>query len=130
MIIIVMGLISLGFFSFNLATPIHIPTFNFNKLVRYYLNGISFGFTLSSCSTPALVSILLWIINKEQLITGIFFVLVYSIGYVIPAIFIGFTLNNLKNLIFPYLLTKWVSIINGSLLITLGTVYSLGSLKL
>nr|ARO91050.1 thiol:disulfide interchange protein [Flintiella sanguinaria] len=135
LIIITMGLTTLGFFSFSLK--LFKNKKNTNKNTTYlkdklskanpYLNGIIFGFTLSSCSTPTLVTTTLWIINTKKIIIGACFTFLYSIGYIIPILCLSLTLQNLHNQIKKYFQSEFISILNGSILITIGTTYFLSS---
>nr|YP_010338066.1 cytochrome c biogenesis protein transmembrane region [Erythrolobus coxiae]UNJ17651.1 cytochrome c biogenesis protein transmembrane region [Erythrolobus coxiae] len=124
LIIFIMGLITMEILQINFT-----PT-NYKKLLRNtkffvssYLNGLIFGLTLSTCSTPTLVGIILWISNTNSITKGILFICIYSIGYVIPIGILSFTLVKIKSKINQYIFSEWVPIINGAFLIIIGTTY-------
>nr|YP_010330258.1 cytochrome c biogenesis protein transmembrane region [Porphyridium aerugineum]UNJ17974.1 cytochrome c biogenesis protein transmembrane region [Porphyridium aerugineum] len=136
---IIAGLITilLGLNYLNIIPNVKLPNEEIKHYLKYikkfikftpYINGIIFGLTISSCSTPILVTISLWIIKSKNLIWGLFLMVIYSVGYSIPIILLSFTINNIENIIKKYISNESIYLVNGFILIALGTIYSLSIL--
>nr|YP_009296286.1 cytochrome c biogenesis protein transmembrane region [Sebdenia flabellata]AOM65221.1 cytochrome c biogenesis protein transmembrane region [Sebdenia flabellata] len=54
------------------------------KLLKDYTAGIILGLSSSPCSTPILITILLWLSHSENLILGIVYLNIYILGYILP----------------------------------------------
>nr|YP_010337875.1 cytochrome c biogenesis protein transmembrane region [Timspurckia oligopyrenoides]UNJ17460.1 cytochrome c biogenesis protein transmembrane region [Timspurckia oligopyrenoides] len=125
-IIIIMGLISLGVLRINLnrfnTNPVGLKEQRLK--LGPYINGVMCGLLLNSCSTSTLVTLILWIINTKKITTGIIFIAIYTVGYILPALFFSLTISQVSQRIKSGISSR-VNILNGSVLVALGTVYVL-----
>lgn len=126
-IIIYMGL--------NLLNIVPLTSTNFNGFannnnynVKMYLSGIGVGIAISSCSTPIFVTLLVWINSTQKFFTGLFFILIYSTGYIFPII-IGsiFSSAFLKLTHFSFWNNLWAPF-SGTILLSAGTFSLFSSL--
>ena len=97
-LIIVLGLFQLGIFKIGFMNqeyrlPFKINANKMNPLVAFVL-GFLFSFTWTPCVGPALSSILLLVSSSQ---TGILFVLVYALGFVIPFLLLGLFTTQVLN---------------------------------
>ncbi len=93
-LIILMGLIQLGFFDFSFFQKerrFHFKLENkkVNPLVAFLL-GFTFSFAWTPCIGPALSSVLLMASGAKTSLIGYLLVLVYTAGFVIPFLLLGF----------------------------------------
>ena len=122
-IILIIGLSLLNIIEVSIYTPSQIKMQNFmiNSLAKTYVVGLSIGFNISPCTTPILMTLIAWISTTQQILTGFFFLSIYSIGYITPIIIILISFNNIKNinLINPI----WYNIVplSGSVVVATGT---------
>ena len=97
-LIIVLGLFQLGIFKIGFMNqeyrlPFKINANKMNPLVAFVL-GFLFSFTWTPCVGPALSSILLLVSTSQ---TGILFVLVYALGFVLPFLLLGLFTTQVLN---------------------------------
>ncbi|WP_297522002.1 cytochrome c biogenesis protein CcdA [uncultured Clostridium sp.] len=101
--IFVMGLIQLGVIEFNfmkkerrLALDIGLSKMNFLKA---FILGFTFSFAWTPCVGPALASVLVLASGAQTALTGNLLVLVYSLGFVLPFLFVGIFTTSILNFI-------------------------------
>ena len=97
-LIIVLGLFQLGIFKIGFMNqeyrlPFKINANKMNPLVAFVL-GFLFSFTWTPCVGPALSSILLLVSTSQ---TGILFVLLYALGFVLPFLLLGLFTTQVLN---------------------------------
>jgi cytochrome c-type biogenesis protein len=88
---IVIGLSLLNLLDFKFKYPTSLRTtratnFMSNPLIEPYFLGVSTGLAVSPCSTPILMTLIIWITTTQNFILGVSFVFIYSIGYITPVI--------------------------------------------
>nr|YP_009313409.1 Thiol:disulfi de interchange protein [Galaxaura rugosa]SCW21663.1 Thiol:disulfi de interchange protein [Galaxaura rugosa] len=80
---------------FNLLNIISLPnTFNYklntqfinSQLIQSYITGVSIGIGISPCSTPILITLIIWITTTQKLIIGFSLLVIYILGYILPII--------------------------------------------
>nr|YP_009297257.1 cytochrome c biogenesis protein transmembrane region [Porphyridium sordidum]AOM66600.1 cytochrome c biogenesis protein transmembrane region [Porphyridium sordidum] len=101
----------------------YISMINKKSLFSSYFIGLSLGLTGSSCSTPSIVTLSLWLQNSQDNYLGIFFICLYSLGYVFPIVFSNIILEKINTNMKRFFFNKWSNIISANMLITLGTYY-------
>lgn len=78
------------------------------KLISYF-TGLSLGLTVSSCTTPILFTVLVWLSNQKGTIQQILYGLSYSLGYTCPWLI---TIAISKQFIQIFSNVSWVSSIS------------------
>lgn len=98
--------------------------FNSIFINQDYLLGFSVGINTSACSTPILLSITLWITSTQNLTQGIYYIMLYAIGYSIPILIAITSLYKINKIILTT--TKWddINYLMGCILLSIGS-YSL-----
>lgn len=122
-LMLILGLSLLNIVEIKLYVPSNISN-NKNKINHWfssYLIGISIGFNVSPCTTPILMTLITWISSTQQILTGIIFLLFYSIGYLAPIIISLISFNQIKQMNFINPLWNNVIPISGSMIIAGGT---------
>ncbi|MGL5069623.1 MAG: cytochrome c biogenesis CcdA family protein [Sarcina sp.] len=101
--IFVMGLIQLGVIEFNfmkkerrLVLNLGLNKMNFFKA---FALGFTFSFAWTPCVGPALVSVLVMASGAKTALTGNLLVLVYTLGFVLPFLFVGMFTTSVLNFI-------------------------------
>jgi cytochrome c-type biogenesis protein len=74
-------LIELNFFVFQKFNPQRIHVFS---VIRTYCFGLSIGLNISACTTPILMTLVAWISVTKQITVGMFFLGIYTLGYILP----------------------------------------------
>uniref|UniRef100_UPI003003749F thiol:disulfide interchange protein n=1 Tax=Anunuuluaehu liula TaxID=3049639 RepID=UPI003003749F len=100
-IIIIIGLNFLKIFNLNFFTinilQFHPFNFNIDSNFSNFIIGLMFGLSSCSCSTPILATLLFWLSNTHNILSGIIYILCYMLGYIIPLfILIEITINYTK----------------------------------
>nr|WCH55238.1 thiol:disulfide interchange protein [Hypnea brasiliensis] len=115
---------------FNLLQLLQIDFSFLNQLLKikkdynYYLTTWMTGFTIginsSTCSTPILTTIIIWLNYSSDILRGSLYILSYLTGYTLPVFFFIKFMSQYKNtMIIDYTWNYFLPII-GSILITLG----------
>jgi cytochrome c-type biogenesis protein len=126
-IIIVLGLIQIGFLNFNFLNrnfKININQ-NLKKMnpIVAFIMGFTFSFAWTPCVGPALSSVLILASSAKSAIAGNVLVLVYTIGFIIPFIFLGlFTTQALQFIDKKKHIVKYTIKIGGVILIIMGVM--------
>lgn len=122
-LIIVMGLIQIGFLEFkilNQERKIHLKIDRMNPLAAF-LMGFTFSFAWTPCVGPALSSVLILASGAKSSLLGNALVLIYTLGFVIPFLLLGiFTTQALNFLKGHQKLLKYTVKAGGLLLILIG----------
>ena len=99
--IILMGLVQLGIVKFTfLEKEYKIQTKNNLKKMTpllAFVFGFTFSFAWTPCIGPALASVLMLASSSESIMHGNLLVLVYTIGFTIPFLLVGFFTTELLN---------------------------------
>lgn len=105
-LIIVMGFVQLGLFRFSFFQREWRLPAKFNKgninLFGAFIMGFTFSFAWTPCVGPALSSVLILAGNAETSILGMLYIVVYTIGFILPFICIAFFTTSLLNLMKKY----------------------------
>ena len=134
------GGIFLIFFGLTLFTPIkifsilHIKTNNFRIPKWININsgwgafslGVIFASGWSACISPVLGGVLILAADSSTTLYGMFLLTIFSIGLVLPLIFISIFFDFTQNIRFITLITKWASVFSGVLFLFLGFVFLFG----
>ncbi|MBS5787772.1 MAG: redoxin domain-containing protein [Clostridioides difficile] len=124
-IIIILGLIQIGFLNFNFLNrnfKININQ-NLNKMnpIVAFVMGFTFSFAWTPCVGPALSSVLILASSAKSAIAGNVLVLVYTIGFIIPFILLGiFTTQALQFIDRKKHIVKYTIKVGGVILIAMG----------
>nr|WCH56232.1 thiol:disulfide interchange protein [Hypnea sp.] len=91
-----------------------------NNFITYWILGFTIGVSSSTCSTPILTTIIIWLNHSKNLLWGTLYTLFYLMGYTLPLFFITYTIKNyakinIMNNIWNYLIPT-----SGSILIAIG----------
>jgi cytochrome c-type biogenesis protein len=95
---ILVGLNLLNLFHFKLPMlSIIIPEeFQIISFLETYLYGLSVGFAMSPCSTPILMTLIIWIATTQNIVIGLSFILLYVVGYLSPIIVCIISLDSFR----------------------------------
>lgn len=124
-IIIVLGLVQIGFLNFNFLNrnfKININQ-NLNKMnpIVAFVMGFTFSFAWTPCVGPALSSVLILASSAKSAIAGNVLVLVYTIGFIIPFLLLGvFTTQALQFIDRKKHIVKYTIKVGGVILIAMG----------
>lgn len=124
-LIVMMGLFQLDFFSFNFLHRERKINFNLakrtvNPLVAFVL-GFTFSFAWTPCVGPALSSVLILASSAKSSFAGNALVVVYAIGFVIPFLLLGLFTTQALNLLKKHKkLLKYTVKAGGVILIIMG----------
>ncbi|MEM9213760.1 MAG: cytochrome c biogenesis protein CcdA [Cyanobacteria bacterium P01_F01_bin.150] len=88
--------------------------------IRAYVVGLTFGLVASPCSTPVLATLLAWVMTLKHPILGVFVLLAYTAGYVVPLILAGTFTVVIKRLLEIRKWSAWVTPTSGIILICFG----------
>nr|YP_009298005.1 cytochrome c biogenesis protein transmembrane region [Plocamium cartilagineum]AOM67943.1 cytochrome c biogenesis protein transmembrane region [Plocamium cartilagineum] len=100
----------------NIAVKINIK----NSIIQDYLFGSILGLSISSCSTPILLTVLFWLSNTNQLIIGLVYLCCYLSGYIVPLLLllnIFLKYNQLNKIVYTWNILIPIS---GSLVLGIG----------
>lgn len=131
-IIIFMGLVQLNIIKLNFLKTekrmhLNIDSVKMNPLVAYIM-GLTFSFAWTPCVGPALSSVLILSSYSENTFAGTLLVLTYTLGFVIPFIFLGiFTTEALNFFREKRNLVKYTIKIGGIILIIIGIMTLTGT---
>lgn len=101
---------------------------DFPPALKALLAGLTFGLIASPCSTPVLASLLAWVASQQNLWLGSGLLLAYTIGYVLPLIFVGLFTGSLKRLLALRQWSGWLNPLSGVILISFGVITLLSRL--
>ena len=92
-IIITLGLIQIGIFNFNFLKAekrlyIDINKYKMNPIIAFIM-GFTFSFAWTPCVGPTLSSVLILASNAKSAAVGNLYVLIYSLGFIIPFLILG-----------------------------------------
>jgi len=131
-IIIVMGLVQLNiikldFLKMERKIHLNIDSVKMNPFIAYIM-GLTFSFAWTPCVGPALSSVLILASHSENTFMGSLLVLIYTLGFVIPFIFLGiFTTEALNFFREKRNLVKYTIKIGGIILIIIGIMTFTGT---
>nr|UEQ11991.1 cytochrome c biogenesis protein transmembrane region [Kumanoa mahlacensis] len=105
----------------SLDLPVHLigkiqPT-DKKHLIFTYIFGISIGFNISSCNTPILTSLVLWITHTKNILLGISFLGIYTLGYLSPILLYIISIRYFEKVQVPKLIWESIFPFTGGLLI-------------
>ena len=130
--IILMGFVQLGVIKFTfLEKEYKIKTKNNIKKMTpllAFIFGFTFSFAWTPCIGPALASVLMLASSSESALQGNLLVLVYTIGFAIPFLLVGFFTTELLNLLKKYQKAlKYTIKISAVILIIIGVLTLTGT---
>lgn len=100
----------------NIALQINIKNF----IIKDYLVGCILGLSISTCSTPILLTVLFWLSNTHELIVGLIYLCCYLSGYIVPLLLlinIFLNYNQLNKIVYTWNILIPIS---GSLVLGVG----------
>lgn len=120
--IMIMGLFQVGIINPNLLNKefrlFKIPTTLVNSPILAFGLGLFFSFAWTPCVGPILSSVLMLVGTADTFVSGIFYILVYTLGFIIPFLIVGlFTTSVLNWLKEKMFIVKYTKIIGGIILI-------------
>lgn len=123
-ITITIGLSLMNVIPVNYSEVIQLQKYSY-KNVNTYLTGVIIGLTATPCSTSILITLLLWINYTEDFFTGLIFLIIYTIGYMVPLIIIIYSTVNFTA--FSLIKNYWFILTNtiGAILLSTGIFYLL-----
>lgn len=133
-IIIILGLIQIGIFKFNFLKNekrlyIDINKYKMNPIIAFIM-GFTFSFAWTPCVGPALSSVLILASNAKSATVGNLYVLIYSLGFIIPFLILGlFTTQALNFFKKNRNFMKYTIKIGGVILIIIGIMTFTGMLS-
>ena len=100
LITICIGLSLLNLLNFSFPSFIRETSRNKSMLsvLETYIGGVSIGLSLSTCSTPILMTVISWIISTNQTLVGISLLAIYTFGYILPIIVSIISINQFKRI--------------------------------
>ena len=125
--VIIFGLFMIGFLHIPLLTkeykitmPLHIHP---GRPVSSFLMGGVFALGWTPCVGPVLATVLLLATTASTMISGIFLLLVFSLGLAVPFLFCALFYAHIAHIIEKYLtVSKWINYIGGVFLILIGVL--------
>lgn len=90
------------------------------SLIKDYIIGCILGLSISTCSTPILLTVLFWLSNTHKLIMGLIYLFCYLSGYIIPLLLllnIVLNYNQLNKIVYTWNILIPIS---GSLVLGIG----------
>lgn len=130
-LVILFGLFQLGVFGSHLLNQEHRLSFRFNQLamtpVVALLLGFTFSFAWTPCVGPALASVLLLASSAQSAVTGFFLIAVYTLGFVIPFLAVGFFTSSLLEFFRKHQqVVQYTAKMGGVLMIAMGVMMVTG----
>lgn len=96
-------------------------TYTKYKFFNDYTLGFLLGINTSSCSTPILAVIILWISNSQDITLVILYTIFYIIGYSLPVIILLFLINSYSRYITQFKsLWNYITLASGCIILTFG----------
>ncbi len=127
-LMIFFGLYQLGIFGRSAVVdkerrlPFSLERWNMNPLTALVL-GFTFSFAWTPCVGPALASVLLMISSSASILSGMFLIGVYILGFVLPFLAVGFFTSSVLNLFKKYQhIVRYTVKIGGILLVFMGII--------
>ncbi|MFX0548986.1 cytochrome c biogenesis protein CcdA [Hathewaya histolytica] len=126
-VIIIFGLVQIGFLNFNFLKGEHRLNFNLNynnmNPLMAFVMGFTFSFAWTPCVGPALSSVLILASSAKSALVGNVLVVVYAVGFSIPFLLLGlFTTQVLNFLKAKRNLLKYAIKAGGIVLIIIGVM--------
>ncbi len=124
-IIILLGLMQLGFFEIKFfqrerKINLNLGQRKINPLIAF-ITGFTFSFAWTPCVGPVLSSVLIMASGSGSSFAGDLLVLVYTAGFIIPFLFLGFFTTQALNFLKKYQkLLRYTVKVGGILLILIG----------
>lgn len=122
-VIVVFGLSMLDLFNISFGTNFHSPVFKKKGYFSIFLLGITSGFIISPCLTPALGSILSYLATRKNIFYGMSLLAVFAYGmglvFILSGTFVGILANLPKS-------GKWMVYfkrVAGILLVAMGVYF-------
>ena len=122
--IIIFGLYSLGLFKLSIFNNQPLQEFIkkfLKKKASPFIFGVSFACGWTPCVGPVLASLFLYAAFSFSLFQAIYLFLFFSLGFVIPFLFVAFFVKHSKGIL-KLKSSKWFSILAGLILIFLGVL--------
>lgn len=132
LMIIILGLMQMGVFNLKLLSNekrfyVDINKYKMNPIVAFIM-GFTFSFAWTPCVGPALSSVLILASNTNSAAVGNLYVLIYSLGFIIPFLILGlFTTQALNFFKKNRNLMKYTVKIGGIILIIIGIMTFTGA---
>ncbi len=127
-LMILFGLYQLGIFGRSTIVdkerrlPFSLERWSMNPLTALVL-GFTFSFAWTPCVGPALASVLLMISSSASILSGMFLIGVYILGFVLPFIAVGLFTSSVLNLFKKYQhIVRYTVKIGGILLVFMGII--------
>nr|YP_009313201.1 Thiol:disulfi de interchange protein [Dichotomaria marginata]SCW21455.1 Thiol:disulfi de interchange protein [Dichotomaria marginata] len=108
-------------FSVTPSKTFKLLHFTDNRSLKAYITGINIGIGISPCSTPILITLIIWISSTEQFIIGFTCLTIYIIGYIFPLTLTIFYFQIFMNNNFINHIWDHISKIIGCLTISIGS---------
>lgn len=130
-LILLLGLMQIGFFNFNFLSKerrfhLNLQGKTVNPLIAFVM-GFTFSFAWTPCVGPALSSVLILASGAKNAFLGNLLVFVYALGFVLPFLVLGlFTTKVLAFLKRRQNLLRWTIKAGGALLILIGIMMFTG----
>ena len=132
-LIIFMGLVQLGVFKidflkkeFSMKNKVKKKGMNTTPLLAFFM-GFTFSFSWTPCIGPILASVFLYASSHTGIISLIM-ILIYSLGFILPFIFVAFFATTLLELFKKHSnILKYTTTISGIILIVIGVLILSGS---
>lgn len=133
-IVIIFGLVQIGFIDFKMFNREKRINANFNKKkmnpIVAFIMGLTFSFAWTPCVGPMLSSVLLLASSSNSVLLGNLLVLVYTLGFILPFVLAGIFTTKLINLFNKRKnIVKYVKKAGGIILIIMGIMMFTGWLN-
>lgn len=133
-IIILFGLIQVGFFEFNFLQKERRIPFNLGKMAMNpavaLLLGFTFSFAWTPCVGPALASVVLLATGAKTAALGYLLIGVYTLGFVLPFLAVGLFTGTLLDLFKKHQkVVKYTAKAGGVLMIIIGVMTFTGKMN-
>ena len=134
-IVIILGLYQLGFLgtskvlSRDYRLPVHIENMAMSPVTAIIM-GFIISFAWTPCIGPILSSVLIMAATADSSASGFGLIFVYTLGYIIPFILVGFFANTLINFFSKHKdIVKYTVKIGGALLVLMGILMFTGKMN-
>nr|QVY57936.1 cytochrome c biogenesis protein transmembrane region [Betaphycus gelatinus] len=122
---IILGLNLLQILEFNIfdidTSKIRIFGENTNQFISTWIIGCAIGINSSSCSTPILTTIIIWLNNSNNFLLGAIYIGCYLIGYIAPLwIIVNISIDNSINISHMTNFWNYFTQTSGSILVGIG----------